>query len=79
MRNDRENLIVKLSLEFALDIICYTELLESQKRYVIARQLLNQLHQLGQMLEKRKMLKAKQILFIKSKSPLKKSMKLNIG
>jgi four helix bundle protein len=40
MRNDRENLIVKLSLEFALDIISYTELLESQKKYVIARQLL---------------------------------------
>jgi four helix bundle protein len=40
MRNDKENLIVKLSLEFALDIIRYTELLESQKKYIIARQLL---------------------------------------
>jgi four helix bundle protein len=40
MRNDKENLIVKLSLEFALDIITYTEQLESQKKYVIARQLL---------------------------------------
>ena len=40
MRNDKENLIVKLSLEFALDIISYTELLESQKKYIIARQLL---------------------------------------
>ena len=40
MRNDRENLIVKLSLEFALEIIEYSELLEEQKKYVIARQLL---------------------------------------
>jgi len=40
MRNDKENLIVKLSVEFALDIIKYTELLESEKKYVIARQLL---------------------------------------
>ena len=40
MRNDRENLIIKLSLEFALEIIEYSELLEEQKKYVIARQLL---------------------------------------
>ncbi len=40
MRNDRDNLIVKLSMEFALEIVRYTELLESQKKYVIARQLL---------------------------------------
>jgi four helix bundle protein len=40
MRNDKENLIVKLSLEFALDILLYAELLESQKKYVISRQLL---------------------------------------
>ncbi|HPR31750.1 MAG TPA: four helix bundle protein [Prolixibacteraceae bacterium] len=40
MRNDKDNLIVKLSLEFALDIIEYSELLEDQRKYVIARQLL---------------------------------------
>jgi four helix bundle protein len=40
MRNDKDNLIVKLSLEFALDIIEYSELLEEHKKYVIARQLL---------------------------------------
>jgi len=40
MRNDKDNLIVKLSLEFALDIISYTELLENYKKYIIARQLL---------------------------------------
>lgn len=40
MRNDKDNLIVKLTLEFALEIIEYTELLEEHKKYVIAKQLL---------------------------------------
>jgi four helix bundle protein len=40
MRNDKENLIVKLSLEFAIEIIIYTELLEESKKYVVAKQLL---------------------------------------
>jgi four helix bundle protein len=40
MRNDKENLIVKLTLEFALEIVEYSELLEESKKYVIARQLL---------------------------------------
>ncbi len=40
MRNDKENLIMKLTLEFALKIIDYAEQLEDVKKYVIARQLL---------------------------------------
>lgn len=40
MRNDKENVIVKLTLDFALEIIAYTELFEEQRKYVIARQLL---------------------------------------
>jgi four helix bundle protein len=40
MRNDKDNLIVKLSLEFADDIIEYSELLEHNKKYIIAKQLL---------------------------------------
>ncbi|MFZ4724135.1 MAG: four helix bundle protein [Paludibacter sp.] len=40
MRNDKENLIVDLTLDFALDIIEYCETLEELKKYVIARQLL---------------------------------------
>jgi hypothetical protein len=30
MRNDKENLIIKLTLEFALEIIKYSELLEEK-------------------------------------------------
>lgn len=40
MRSDEDNLIVKLTLEFALEIVEYLELLEEQRKYVIARQLL---------------------------------------
>jgi four helix bundle protein len=40
MRNDKENIIIKLSLEFALEIIEYSEILEEHKKYVIAKQLL---------------------------------------
>lgn len=36
----RENLILKLSFELALQIIAYSELLEEKRKYVIARQLL---------------------------------------
>lgn len=35
-----ENVIVNLSVEFALDIIEFAELLESQRKYVVANQLL---------------------------------------
>jgi len=40
MRNDRENVIVNLTLEFALEIIEHSELLEEKRKFVIARQLL---------------------------------------
>jgi len=40
MRNDRENLIVQLSIEFALEIIEYCETLEEARKFIIARQLL---------------------------------------
>ena len=40
MRNDKDKLIVRLSFEFALDIIEYAELLEYHRKYIIARQLL---------------------------------------
>jgi four helix bundle protein len=40
MINDKENLIVKLSFEFALELIEYCELLEEHRKFVIAKQLL---------------------------------------
>lgn len=40
MRNDKENVIVDLTLKFAVAVIEFCEDLESKKKYVIARQLL---------------------------------------
>ena len=40
MRNDKENIIVDKSFQFALKIVSYCELLEENKKYVISRQLL---------------------------------------
>ena len=40
MKSENENLIVKLSIEFALEIISYSEKLEEHKRFIISRQLL---------------------------------------
>jgi four helix bundle protein len=40
MRNDKDNLIVDLTFKFALAIVTYCEILEANKKYVIARQLL---------------------------------------
>jgi four helix bundle protein len=40
MRDDKKNIIVEKIIEFSLLIIDYSELLESQKKYILARQLL---------------------------------------
>ena len=39
MRDDKENLIVKLTFSFSLKIIEFTELLESKRKYNLANQL----------------------------------------
>ncbi|HQD13473.1 MAG TPA: four helix bundle protein, partial [Chitinophagales bacterium] len=40
MKYNEENIILKLSYEFALAIIEYAEILEEHKKYIIARQIL---------------------------------------
>ena len=40
MRNDRENVIVNKSVRFALSVIRYCEVLEHDRKYVIAKQLM---------------------------------------
>ncbi len=39
MENDKKNLIVELTFKFSLDIIEYTEVLESKRKYNLANQL----------------------------------------
>lgn len=40
MRNDKDNVIVRLTTEFALMVIDFSEQLEAERKYIIARQLL---------------------------------------
>lgn len=40
MRDDKPNLIVDLTFQFSIDLIPFVELLESQKKFVLAKQLL---------------------------------------
>jgi four helix bundle protein len=40
MRNDKENVIIEKSFQFALKIVFYCELLEEHKKFVVSRQLL---------------------------------------
>jgi four helix bundle protein len=40
MRNDKKNIIVEKSFQFALKIVLYCELLEDRKKFVLSRQLL---------------------------------------
>jgi four helix bundle protein len=40
MRNNKQNVVVDLSYKFALDIIEFSELLEDNKKFIVARQVL---------------------------------------
>ena len=40
MRNDKENIIVEKSFQFALEVVIYCEILEENRKYVLSRQLL---------------------------------------
>ena len=40
MRNDKENIVVEKSFQFALQVVLYCELLEENRKYVVSRQLL---------------------------------------
>ncbi len=64
MRDDKDNLIVNLTFEFALQIIEFSEELETAKKYVIANRSLSPVLLSAQMFGKRKMLRAKTILSI---------------
>ena len=47
MRNDKPNIIVDKTIDFSLLIIRYCEVLENQKKYIIARQLLRSATSIG--------------------------------
>ncbi len=64
MRNDKDNLIVNLTFKFSLEVINFSEQIRILHKYEMA----------SQILEKPKMLRVKQTLFISLKSLQKKQM-----
>lgn len=47
MRNDKENVIIEKTINFSLSIIQYCEVLEQDRKYVIAKQLLRTATSIG--------------------------------
>ncbi len=47
MRDDKENIIVDKTIQFSLAVIKYTEVLEQNKKYIIARQVLRSATSIG--------------------------------
>jgi len=47
MRNDKENIIINKTIDFSLLIIKYCEVLEQDRKFVIARQLLRSATSIG--------------------------------
>lgn len=47
MRDDKQNIIVELSFQFSVKTVLFCELLEEQRKYVIARQLLKSSTSIG--------------------------------
>ena len=65
MRNDKDNLIVNLTFEFAKEIISYCERLEALKKFNLSNQLFRSGTSIGANVREHKTQKVKVILFIK--------------
>ena len=63
----KNNLIVDLTLEFAIEIVKYCEVLEANKKYVIARQLLRSGTSIGASAREAQMPRVNLTLFISLK------------
>ena len=64
MENNRTNIILDKTIKFSLDIIRYCDLLESERKYMIARQLLKSGTSIGANTFEAQNAESKKILFI---------------
>ncbi|MEO0045602.1 MAG: hypothetical protein RL705_793 [Bacteroidota bacterium] len=79
MRNDKDNLIVNLSFEFALKIIAYAETIRQSNRFEMASQIFRSGTSIGANIREAQNAESKADLFINLKLPRKKLMKFNTG
>ena len=79
MENNRTNIILDKTLKFSLDIIRYCEILESERKYVIAKQLLKSGTSIGAITFEAQNAESKNDFIHKLKIAAKKLKRLNIG
>ncbi len=61
----KDNIVLKLSFEFAKDIVAFSEVLQELKKFTFANQIIRSGTSIGANIKKRRMRKAKLILFTK--------------
>jgi four helix bundle protein len=65
MRNDKKNIIVDLTFQFSVKSILYCELLEANKKYAIAKQLIRASTAIGANVREAQNAESKNDLYIK--------------
>jgi four helix bundle protein len=75
----KDNVVVKLTFEFALDIIKYCEVLQEDKKFVVANQLLKSGTSIGANIREAQNAESKADFIHKFKIALKKLKKQYIG
>lgn len=79
MKNQSENLIVKLSFQFSLNVVEYAEILDEKKKWVIAKQVLKSGTSIGANVREAQGAESRNDFIHKLKFPIKKPKKPNIG
>lgn len=79
MRNDKSNIIVDKTFQFALEIVKFVEQLEKEKRFVISKQLIRSGTSIGANVREAQNAESKADFIHKMKIAAKKLMKLIIG
>jgi len=79
MQSDKPNVIVDRTFQFALSIVQYAELLESHRKYVIARQILKSGTSIGANVREAQNAESKADFIHKMKLRQKKPTKQSIG
>lgn len=79
MRNDKDNLIVKLTFEFALEIICFSEEIRKTNRFEMASQIFRSGTSIGANIREAQNAESKLILYTSLKSQQRKQMNYNFG
>lgn len=76
---EKENIIVSKTIDFSLDIISFCEILEQNRKFVIANQLLKSRTGIGANILEAQNAESRAIFIHKIKKPQKKLKKQNIS